>query len=71
MAEAVRRTIITIATERGIDVIATNSIGDATRRADLLARLGPGATEQILDPGFDVITEAVIQPGWHHVGAMR
>ena len=62
MAEAVRRTIITIATERGIDVIATNSIGDATRRADLLARLGPGATEQILDPGFDVITERLSNP---------
>ena len=42
MAETVRQVIIRVATERGIDVIATNSIGDATRRAALLARLGPG-----------------------------
>ena len=62
MAEAIRRTIITIATERGIDTIATNSIGDATRRAALLARLGPGATEMILDPGFDIITERLSNP---------
>ena len=57
MAETVRQIIIRVATERGIDVIATNSIGDATRRAALLARLGPGATETVIDPGFDVVTE--------------
>ena len=62
MAEAIRRTIITIATERGIDTIATNSIGDATRRAALLSRLGPGATEMIIDPGFATITERLSNP---------
>ena len=62
MAEAIRRTIITIATERGIDVVATNSIGDATRRAALLSRLGPGATERVIDPGFDVVTERLSNP---------
>ena len=62
MAETVRQVIIRVATERGIDVIGTNSVGDATRRAALLARLGPGSVERILDPGFSVITERLSNP---------
>ena len=62
MAEAIRQTIITIATAREIDVVATNSDGSPERRAFLLSRLGPGATETILDPGFDIITQRLSRP---------
>ena len=57
MTEYLRQTVITIAAEREIDVVATNSDGSPERRAFLLGRLGPGATERILDPGIDVVTE--------------
>ena len=62
LTEAVRQTVITFALQAEIDVVATNSIGDAGRRATLLSRLGPGATERILDPGFDVVTERLSNP---------
>ena len=62
MAEAIRQTVITIATAREIDVVATNSDGSPERRAFLLSRLGPGATETILDPGFDIITQRLSRP---------
>ena len=55
MAEAVRQTVITIATDREIDVVATSSDGAPARRNFLLSRLGPGATETILDPGRAVV----------------
>ena len=57
MAEYTRQAMLTGAATMGIDVIATNSDGLPARRAALLSRLGPGATERILDPGFDVVTE--------------
>ena len=57
MAEAIRQTIITIAVDRDIDVVATNSDGSPERRAFLLGRLGRGATERVIDPGIDVVTE--------------
>ena len=57
MVEYTRQAILTGAATMGIDTILTNSIGDAGRRATLLARLGPGATETVIDPGFDIITE--------------
>ena len=41
MAEAIRQTIITIAIDRDIDVVATNSDGSPERRGFLLGRLGP------------------------------
>ena len=46
----------------GIDVIATNSDGSPARRAALLSRLGPGATETVIDPGFDIVTERLSNP---------
>ena len=62
LTEAVRQTVITFALQAEIDVVATNSIGDATRRAALLSRLGPGAVERVIDPGFDVVTERLSNP---------
>jgi hypothetical protein len=57
LTEALRQTVITFARERQIDVVATNSDGSPTRRADLLRRLGPGSVERILDPGLSIVTE--------------
>ena len=55
MVEAIRQTVITLAQERQLDVVATNSDGDAARRAFLLSRLGTGAAERVIDPGIDVV----------------
>lgn len=55
MAEHIRREVIDAAVARDIDVVATNSDGDPDRRGALLKRLGPGATERIVDPGEDVV----------------
>ena len=63
MAEAIRQTIITFAEEREIDVVATNSDGSPDRRGFLLGRLGPGATERIIDPGISVVTERLSVEG--------
>ena len=63
LTEALRQTVITFAEERQIDIVATNSDGSPARRAYLLSRLGPGATERILDPGIDVVTERLAVNG--------
>lgn len=55
LAEYVRRSVITGAVNRQIDVVATNSDGSSERRKFLLGQLGPGATERIVDPGRDVV----------------
>ena len=65
LAEYTRRTVITAARKRGIDVVATNSDGDPGRRRFLLEILGPrredfgpalGDTEEIIvDPGEEEI----------------
>ena len=57
LTEYLRMAVIGAAQERGVDVVATNSDGSPERRALLLSRLGPGATERIIDPGLDVVTE--------------
>ena len=62
LTEAIRQTIITFAGQRGIDVVATNSDGSPARRAHLLSRLGPGATETVIDPGLSVVTERLSDP---------
>ena len=54
-AEYVRRAVITAAVSRQIDVIATNSDGSLTRRAQLLEQLGAGAEERVIDPGEEVV----------------
>ena len=55
--------VIGAAQERGVDVVTTNSDGSPERRALLLSRLGPGATEQIIDPGIDLVTERLSVEG--------
>ena len=56
IVEYVRRSILTGAVAREIDVIATNSDGDPARRAFLVSQLGAGATERIVDPGIEVVS---------------
>ena len=55
LTEYVRRAVITGAVAREIGVVCTNSDGDPDRRAFLLGELGEDATEEIIDPGEDVV----------------
>ena len=55
IAEYVRQAILSGALNRDLDVVATNSDGDFSRRQTLLSRLGSGATETVIDPGEDVV----------------
>ena len=57
LSEYLRRTVITAAQDRDLDVITTNSDGSPARRAELLSLLGAGASETIIDPGKDVVVE--------------
>ena len=45
LTEYIRMAVIGAAQERGVEVVSTNSDGSPERRALLLSRLGPGATE--------------------------
>ena len=63
LAEYVRMTIIGAAQERGIEVVTTNSDGSPERRALLLSRLGPGATERVIDPGLNIVTQRLSVEG--------
>lgn len=56
LVEYVRRAILTAARNRDINVIASNSDGNAARRAVLLDELGEGATERVVDPGREVVS---------------
>ena len=62
LTEAIRQTVITFARDMDIDVVTTNSDGAASRRGLLLSRLGPGAVERVIDPGFDVVTQRLSNP---------
>ena len=63
LTEHLRMTVVRAAQERGVDVVTTNSDGSPERRALLLSRLGPGAVEQIVDPGFDIVTQRLSVDG--------
>ena len=56
LAESLRLELIDRARAAEVDVITTNSDGDRGRRQRLLDRLGPGASERIIDPGQAVVT---------------
>ena len=57
IAEYLRRSAITAARRAELYAIVTNSDGAPTRRAALLSEMGPGAIEQVIDPGEDVVTQ--------------
>ena len=62
-AEYLRQAAITGAIAQELDIVLTNSDGDADRRAFLLGRLGPTASEVIIDPGIEVVTERLSVDG--------
>ena len=57
IAEYLRRSAITAARRAELYAIVTNSDGAPARRAALLGEMGPGAVEQVIDPGEDVVTQ--------------
>ena len=61
LAEYVRQAVIRGASDMDLDVIATNSDGSPSRRAFMMSRLG-GATERIIDPGINIVTERLSRP---------
>ena len=63
MAEYLRQAAITGAIAQELDILLTNADGDTDRRAFLLQRLGPGATERVIDPGIEVVTERLSVDG--------
>ena len=63
MAEYLRQSAITGGIAQELEIVLTNSDGDADRRAFLLGRLGPGATERVIDPGIEVVTERLSVDG--------
>ena len=63
MVEYLRRVIMTIAAERGIEVAATNSDGSPVRRRALLDALGGNAVETVIDPGIAVVRSRLAVDG--------
>ena len=63
VAEYLRRAAITAALTRELFPIVTNSDGSASRRRELLGLLGVGATERVIDPGLQVVTERLSVDG--------
>ena len=63
LTEYLRMTVIGAAQARGVDVVTTNSDGSPERRAVLLSRLGPGATEIVVDPGIQIVSERLAVNG--------
>ena len=55
LVEFTRRNVIRRAQDADLFVVATNSDGNTARRGELLALLGSDASEEILDPGIDVV----------------
>ena len=62
LVERERQRIIRDAVEMEIGVVATSSDGAQARREYLLGLLGPGATEELVDPGIDVVSARLSDP---------
>ena len=58
----IRRSAVFAARADEVDVLYTNSNGDPERRAALLALLGTGATELVIDPGQAIVTARLSDP---------
>ena len=63
MAEYLRQAAITGAITQELDIVLTNSDGDADRRQFLLGRLGPTASERIIDPGIEIVEQRLAVNG--------
>ena len=62
LVERARQRVIRDAVEMQVGIVATNSDGDQERRSYLLGLLGAGATEEIVDPGLEVVTVRLADP---------
>ena len=63
MAEYLRQAAITGAIAQELDILLSNSDGDQQRRQFLLGRLGPTASERVIDPGIEIVTERLSVDG--------
>ena len=63
LVEYTRMAVIGASLDRGVGVVTTNSDGSPERRALLLSRLGPGAVEQVIDPGLDIVEQRLSVQG--------
>ena len=63
MAEYLRQAAITGAIAQELDVVLTSSDGDLARRNFLLGRLGPTASERVIDPGIAVVEQRLAVDG--------
>ena len=63
MAEYLRQAAITGAIAQDIDIVLSNSDGNPERRKYLLGRLGPTATERVIDPGVEIVTQRLTVDG--------
>ena len=63
LVEFTRRNVIRRAQEAELYTVVTNSDGSPPRRRELLALLGAGAAEEVLDPGLDVVTRRLSRGG--------
>ena len=62
LTEYLRRAVIGAARQRNIDLVVTNSDGSPERRAFLLAEMGPGSVERVVDPGEAIVTARLSDP---------
>ena len=62
LVERERQRIIRDAVEGEYSVVATNSDGSEERREYLLGLLGADATEEVVDPGREVVTARLSDP---------
>ena len=62
LAEAVRQSIVDLATAREISIVLTSSDGDQGRRHMLLERLGPGSTERVITTPEAVVRARLSDP---------
>ena len=63
LAEYLRQSAISGAISQELDIVLTNSDGDLARRQFLLGRLGPTASERIIDPGVEIVTQRLTVDG--------
>ena len=62
LAEAVRQSIVDLATAREISIVLTNSDGSPARREALLERLGAGSTERVITTPEAVVRARLSDP---------
>ena len=57
LSSQIRLGVLAAAKAQEVAAIVTNSDGDSTRRNRLLSQMPFGATERVIDPGFEIVAE--------------